>query len=259
MDQLTTLGKPIIESSNLVKESANLTEHDVEIVRKLIETISPVDNNNYRVHAHLELTSKFAKEIGSELKLQDPKKYADLNLPELEILGLIHDIGRFFNHRWLRSDLIGEHFLKKLNIRPSLIQNLPNERAYVNIIKGINSQESIDSMFNEMTFTQKIIEMADICGKRKSDGGISTFEESLAYHYSSRNNYQNITKLQPIWPSEKKLNPNLVDVSGKVYEKIYDYFQDLGVNLEETRKRILEKEKSTQNPSLPNNLNIFFL
>lgn len=237
VDRFINIGKPIIKDSNLTKESVELTDNDVAIAQKLIETISPIDNNNQRLHAHLQLTAKFAREIGTELKLQDPEKYADLNLSELEILGLFHDIGRLFTHRWLRNDLVGEHYLKKLNIRQNLLNNLPNEKTY------LNKYKNKDPILKEMSLTQRIIEIADICGKRKPDGGISTFEETMNYHYESRKNYQNVIKQKPLWPSERKLNSELIDVSGQVYEEIFHDFKTLGVDLEEVRKKILQEKK----------------
>lgn len=233
MDRFAIIGKSIVENSNLNKELVELTDNDVKITNKFIENISSIEDNQ-RLYKHLQLVSKFAKKIGTELKLQDPEKYNDLKLPELEILGLFHDTGRFFTHRWLRNDLVGKHFLKKIGIKQSLIDNLPDEREYLDKNK--------DSIIEEMSLTQKIIEIADICGKRKDDGGISTFEETMNYHYNSRKNYQDVIKQKSIWPSEKKLNPDLIDISGQVYEKIYDDFKTLGIDLEEIRKDILEEE-----------------
>jgi HD-GYP domain-containing protein (c-di-GMP phosphodiesterase class II) len=238
LDHFISLAKPILANSNLLQEStAPITDSDVEVAQKLLQTIAPVDIGNYRLHDHLQLVSKFAVKIGEGLKQLDPQKYANLNLSELEVLGLLHDIGRTFNHRWYRNDLIGKLFLKKIGIKSDLIENFPDWRTSFD---KTNSQANVDSFCNDMSLTQQIIEIADFCGKRKNDGGINTFDETMSYHYNSRNNYEAMTNQSAIWPSEKKLNPKLVDFSAEIYKKIYNNFQNLGVNFEAIRQDILK-------------------
>ena len=238
-----SIGTPIVEGSNLVNESGQLGKGDVERTKKLIQAIAPIDISNYKVHAHLQLTSEFAIRIGEELKGNDPEKYADLNLDELEILGLLHDIGRFFTHRWLRNELVEKYFLKKLGIRQDLIDKIQSVKIFVS--KDPNDPKEAAETTKNLTLTQKIIEMADICGKRKPDGGISTFEEIMEYHRKSRSDYQALSGLDPLWASERKLNRNVVEFSEKVYRAIHQEFGDNGVDLEKIRNDILTQEKES--------------
>lgn len=243
IDRFVSLGKPIIEGSNLTNEASELTDADVEVTRNLLQAIAPKSAENAGLYAHLELTTRFARKIGEELKAKDPAKYQDLNLSELEILGLLHDVGRFFTHRWLRNELVEMVFLTKLGIKPMLIANIPNELRYLN--KDPNNTEALNSTFAEMPLMHRIIEMADFYGKRKPDGGINTFDETMEYHFLSRENYQKRSGLAPIWASERKLNQNLIDFNGKIYPKLRDYFGSLGVNIDKIREGILAEEKQT--------------
>jgi len=242
IDRFVSLGKPIVEGSNLTDESSELTDADVEVTRNLLQVIAPVSPENSSLHAHLELTARFARRIGEELKTQDPEKYQDLNLSELEILGLIHDIGRFFTHRWLRNELVATQFLKKLGVRQDFIANIPSELNYLG--KNPNATEILDSTVTEMPLAHKIIEMADFCGKRKPDGGIATFDETMQYHRSSRGNYQQLIGQMPAWPSERKLGPNFIDFSAKIYLKLRDDFGIAGIDFEKIRLGILDEEKN---------------
>src|SRR6202035_4623001 len=99
-------------------------------IQRLIQTIAPVDIDNYSLHEHLQFTAKVARKIGERLIQEQPSQYPNLNLDELEVLGLLHDIGRFFTHAWLRNELVENHFLNKLGVRGDIIQKIPCVKIY---------------------------------------------------------------------------------------------------------------------------------
>src|SRR5437764_2833288 len=90
-----TIGLPLFADTNLVREGAPIGTREVTATQQLIQTIAPADVGNYRLHEHLQLTAKVARKIGRQLMQQQPSQYPNLNLNELEVLGLLHDIGRF--------------------------------------------------------------------------------------------------------------------------------------------------------------------
>lgn len=236
------IGIPIVEGSNLVGNE-QITKEDAERTKKLLQAVAPIDINNYRVHAHLQLTSEFARKIGEGLKANDPSKYSDLNLEELEVLGLLHDVGRLFTHRWHRNELVERHFLKQLGIRQDIIDKITGVDLY--IAKDPNNPDAVRETTEGLSLSQKIIETADLYGKRKPNGKILTFEEVMEYHNKSRANYEELTGLHPVWASERRLNPDVIAFSEKVYRTIHNDLGDKGVDLEEIRQDILQNEKES--------------
>jgi HD-GYP domain-containing protein (c-di-GMP phosphodiesterase class II) len=234
------LGRPLLADTNLVREGAPIGPHEVVAVRKLIQTIAPVNIETSRLYAHVHLTAKVAHKIGQQLIQKHPWLYPNLNLDELKVLGLFHDLGRFFTHAWLRNELIGSHLLKKLGVREDIIRKIPSGKTYAK--KDPNNQEQIYQVLQDLSIEEKIIVMADICSKRKADGGISTFDEVMQYHETSRKNYQAVTGPQSLYPSQRLLTLDVIDFSGKVYRELYTFFDSLGVNLEEIRRNIIEEE-----------------
>ncbi len=242
MIELVTVGRPIVKESNLVKEAQPIGDREITAVRELIESVSPIDIHNYQLHQHLQLTGKFARKIGQTLKNAHPHKYDNLNLDELEILGLLHDFGRFTTHRFLRNDAIGKIELREMGIRQDLLQKLPSLNIYLN--KDPNNQEQITAVFDGLSVEQKIIELADICGKRKPDGGIRLFEEVMNYHKQSRSHYQALTGVEEIWISEKSKDENFIAFSEKVYRKIQKWLSEEGTDTKNIRTYILEEEQN---------------
>src|SRR5262249_1793881 len=98
------------------------------------------------------------------------------------------------------------------------------------------------------TAAQRGVIFADICGKRKDDGSIQTFAETLKDNYSSRGKFKDMPESP--WPSQKiaqrTLSPEVVDQWGKLYEGIADWLRsDYGVDIEQIRKDIEHDEAAT--------------
>ena len=158
------LGHPLLADTNLVQEGAPIGPHDVAAVRKLIQTIAPVNIETSRLYAHLHLTAKVAHKIGEQVIQKHPWLYPCLNLDELKVLGLFHDLGRFFSHAWLRNELIESHLLKKFGVREDIIRKIPSVKTYTK--KDLSNQEQIYQVLQDLSIEEKIIEIANICGKR---------------------------------------------------------------------------------------------
>jgi len=237
------LGLPLLANTNLVRAGAPIGPHEVTAAQQLIQAIAPVDIDNYSLHEHLQFTAKVARKIGERLIQEQPWQYANLNLDELEVLGLLHDIGRFFTHAWLRNELVEKHFLNKLGVRRDIIQKIPLVTIFIK--KDPGSQEQINKVFNDLSIEHKIMIMADLGGKRQSNGGILPFEDVMQNHKTALKRYGATTERELLYPSQRLLTQDVIDFSEKVYRKLYTFFDSLGVNLEEIRKDIVKEEEES--------------
>jgi len=235
------LGLPLLANTNLMWAGAPIGTHEVMTTQQLIQAIAPVDFDNYRLHEHLQFTAKVARKIGERLQQKQSLQYANLNLDELEIVGLLHDSGRTITHAWFRNDLIGGHLLKKLGIRGDITPKIPPIKIFIK--KDPGSQEQINKVFNDLSIEHKIMIMADLCGKRQPNGGILSFDEVIQIcHKTTIKRYEATAEHKLLYPSQRLLTQDVIDFSEKVYRKLYTFFDSLGVNLEEIRREIIKEE-----------------
>lgn len=242
IDEMVRRGKPLLEGSGLVDEEREIGPREVELGKELLETIAPIDKNNFRLHDHLRLTCTFARKIAERL---------GLNPNEFEVRGLFHDIGRFVTHRYFRNDLLGDLLLRELGVKKSFLAKMPSLRGYVGPMPII--YKSIE----DLSVEQRIIDIADLCAKRKDDGDIRTFDEVMEYHRSSRSRYEDLTGLAATWPTEKYAfshmlpdeqsgEKGIIERSAEIYEGIKDWLAGQGIDVNEIRQEILEEESKSK-------------
>lgn len=213
MGDIIIAGAEILEGSNLVKEGAPIGPQEVLQTRKFIQAVAPIDVATYRLYEHLQLASKFARQIGEDLIERNPQKYNKLNLDELEVLALLHDFGRFTTHRFYRNDIVGGLEFKAIGMRKDLTGKLPSIKDYVK--KDPADEQLIDATFSNLSLEQRIIEAADVHGKRKDDGQILPFDEIMSYHRASR-----VQTGNELYPSERMKNPQFIQFCEK-YMAVY--------------------------------------
>ncbi len=220
----------------LLAEKREVTAEDARRVEDFLLSAFPPDGENYRTHSHLQLTGEFAARIAEKL---------GYNPHEFRTLGLLHDAGRLLTHpegvnphRYFRNDGLGDVLLRKLSIPRSIREQLQPHRSY------LHPEEftSIDAF----TPAQRIVIIADICGKRKDDSTIQSLEETLEYHYASRGSFS--AAASGPWPSEnaarKTLSTDVVKQWGKHYEDIAAWLQrEYKVDITDVRSAIEEREK----------------
>ncbi len=236
-------GQIFLSTSHLLSTTKSVDETDTRKFREFIELVVPMDETNGRVLPHLDLVAKFDRKITEQLLINQPDLSSQLIVTRGELLGYLHDFGRFITHRFQRNDALSNHILKKIGVREDLLTSLPSIRKFMD---KTDTEEEAQKIFDQLTPEQRVIEIADMCGKRKPDGGIPTFEEVMSYHNikKSREDYEKQTKLSMIWPSEIKLeDPNFVKLSVRVYEKEIAWLHGLGVDVETVRQQILSDEQ----------------
>jgi len=236
LNQVVEMAKPILEKSHLLNNKFLIDNDDVKIVEQVIQTIFPVDSKNCLTHAHLQLTAKFGAIFAQKL---------GLNPNEIKILMLAHDDGRFITNRWLRNEILAGSIFKKLGIRKDLMEkatpiswDIPEEI----------SPQSVENYLNSLSDEQKVVIMADICGKRKfDDWGILPFDKVMDYHNQQRGKEKqnSLENRSSSFPSERAISDKLIGFYGEVYKGIKDWFGQKGVDVEEIRKNILEEEKNS--------------
>lgn len=241
VERFVDIGTDLFKNSNLIRSEGTIGQADVVIARQFIQTIAPVTIENYRTHAHLQLTANVARTLGKKLQEKNPSQYADLNLDELEILGLFHDMGRLITHRFNRNELLERLILIQIGIREDIIKQNPNASFFTK--KDPNNTDQIDEAVKSLSPSARILILADLLGKRTEAGGILTFEQVMQYHEESRRNYETTIGLEATWPSEQKLTPEFIDFTEKVYRRLYEWVQAEGLSPEMLQQEILVREK----------------
>lgn len=224
----------------LVSEASDITEEDADRVQAFLIDAFPPDGENYRTHGHLQLTGEFAAKIAERIGLKSH---------EFRVLGLLHDLGRLLTHpfgvnphRYYRNDLLGDVLMRKIGITPAMRDKLQPHASYCN--------PSDFSSLENFSLAQKIVMIADILGKRKDDGSIQSFEQTLQYHKDSREAFskENPNEDKGPWPSENTAKqittPEVVDQWGRLYRALAEWLQSkYCIDIEELRNAIETTEK----------------
>ncbi len=232
--RMAELGKSFVETSGLQNDPETFTFKEVLEARKLLELMAPIDIKTAGFYQHVQLVPKVAREIALELD-------CGLNLDRVEITALFHDIGRFSTHSYNRNDLLADLLLKKIGVNQKVYQDIPEEDRFFGYKP--DDDKSIMVILEKMSTIQKVIDLADFYGKRKSDGGILTFDEVMQYHFESRNK---IKQKENLFPSERKLTTDLIDFSAKFMVKLKNWFLERGVDPDAIREKILKDERNSK-------------
>jgi len=225
VDQAVKIAQPLLSKSHLLNTEFPIDQQDVQIVQQVLQTVFPIDSQNYKVHDHLQLAAEFGGILAQKI---------GLNPNEIKVLMLSHDDGRFITHRWFRNELLAGSMFNKLNIRPDLIQkaNIPMAKP----------DQSVDDFLKNISDDQKVMIMADICGKRKyDDGGILTFDEVMAYHLTQRKREKqdSFENKKDTFPSQRKTSDEFIEFYAEVYKSIKNWFNHKGIDVETIRQDIL--------------------
>lgn len=166
LTKLVEIGRPILEQTALVQER-DFTEQDVAKIKEFFETSRPFIHPNVwpSYWEHVELAGMYARIFGK--KLQD--KGVSVNPYELEVLGMIHDIGRLISpHRYFRTNLVGESLLKRLGVMEELRGKQVPETQLFGRAGNITSA-------NQLTIEQQVLMLADHLGRRVENGSLIKF------------------------------------------------------------------------------------
>ena len=113
----TITNTPLSTDSTITKEEVKTTYN---LIKKLQSIVDPSSQNTFPLYFHLDCTGKIAHELACELNEKD----SNLNPEELQVLGLLHDIGRYFTHAYYANDQMAYNFLKDIGLRKDLLCRL---------------------------------------------------------------------------------------------------------------------------------------
>lgn len=261
IDELVTTSTPIIAGTNLAVEGASISQDEVNIMKLLMNVAFPtMTGEDMRSKAHLTLTGKFARKFGDALKTTGSTAYAELNSDLLEIAALGHDLGRSVTHRALRHDIAGDMVLAQLGMRKDIIAAMPSALAHTKITRRFlqefqsqnphASPEELQGALKDLaqktlddsSIEQRIVLISDICGK-PGDGlkGIRTFEEVIAYHHTTRSNYEKASGRSNMYPSDSRIDHYVIDFTEHLYRLHKDWLASEGIDVEQVRQELLEE------------------
>lgn len=228
LTKLVEIGRPILAQTALTQER-DFTEEDVAKVREFFETSKPLIHPNVwpSFWEHVELASRYARIFGK--KLQD--KGVSVNPHELEVLGMIHDIGRIISpHRFFRTNLVGESLLKRLGVREDLLsKQVPEAQLFG---RGGNIASA-----NQLTIEQQVLMLADNLGRKVEDGSLIRFEQIGDLTDQQVKQYPG-----EVFASERFGKKRLVEASKKELQLLGEMKQMLqaqyGIDIDEVREEV---------------------
>lgn len=228
LTKLVEVGRPILEQTALIQKR-DFTEEDVAKVKEFFEVSKPLIHPDvWPVYwEHIELAARYARIFGEKLKA----KGTHVNPYELEVLGMVHDIGRLISpHRFFRTNLAGESFLKRLGVRENLL-NKQNPEARL-FGRGGNITSA-----NQLTIEQQVLMLADNLGRKVEDGSLIRFEQIADLTDQQVEQYQG-----EVFASERFGKKRLVEASKKELQLLDEIKQTLqaqyGVSIDEVREEV---------------------
>jgi len=232
--KLAEVGRPILEQTALIQDR-DFTQEDVAKVKEFFEASKPFAHPNvWPVYwEHIELAGRYARIFGE--KLQD--KGIPINPYELEVLGMIHDIGRLVSpHRLLRTNLVGDSLLKKLGMRKDLMdKQVPEARLF-------GRGEEITSP-NQLTLEQQVLMLADNLGRKVEDGSLIKFEQIVDLTDQQIKRYPG-----EVFASERFGKKRLAQVSTKEFQMLDMIKQSwqtrYGISIGEIREEVATTAQS---------------
>jgi hypothetical protein len=174
--RLVDTTKAILEGSALIK-GGEVTLADVgqlKAAHREAAKINPWIYNQGTQQTNM-LMSRYCRLFGG---LYNEAQGSSLNLDLIEAGGQVHDLGRWFTHRRLRNDLIGDAIMRAVGFHPNFLRHIPTDEHW----KPVNSQgeraRTVEETDNQATLIRYqdisayrddpvmgIIEMSDIMGK----------------------------------------------------------------------------------------------
>ncbi len=250
--ELVQIGRPIVEESNLRAEACGtpFTKAEVEAAIRLIQALAS-DPKQAGTLKHSLITGSCAGLLTEQLMAANPldPEIARLDANAMRITGYLHETGRTATHRYGINDAIGDRvLLRRLGIREDILELMPSLRPYT---RRINPAES----FQDLSLTQRILDIADLYskpryGKKPEESWTLPFDEVLRYHKASRSKYADITKLNPLWPTEEKAfqdmtipERGIIDRAARLYEETNSWLKSKGVDFESIRQNLEREEE----------------
>lgn len=255
MQQMVDAGE-ILKDSHVVREGL-LDQSDIEKIRTYLVGGVPITENNYRLIDHLGIVTSLSSRIADRLKESNPDLYGDINVYDVEAAALLHDDGKRTSFKWYHNEIAGDIVAEKIGIKQPILDNMPNAKydiAFMNTIEGQYTDADVERYIESLSIEKRIIMIADILGKREvKTWGLQPFKDVMDYHYSSRGavidkvsaTATDKHKYLKTYASERKITPDLIDFSGLVYERLFKWLVDEGIDPDMLQQQFIESENNS--------------
>lgn len=188
---------------------------------------------------HLCLVSIYARRIASKAEIED------LDPIEAECLGLKHDLGKLVApDRYYRADLLHGLMDREIGVRTQLSAKLPP----IGRIIGRKPARTAIKGIEDMSFAQRVMDVADNLGKRNADGTLFSPEQMVTYVTCQPDRYKRAT-----WPSVR-FGLYKLEKDGKqdfatnlVLEEIKWLEEEFGIDFKALREEVLSEFNSKEN------------
>ncbi|OGK12093.1 hypothetical protein A3C98_04080 [Candidatus Roizmanbacteria bacterium RIFCSPHIGHO2_02_FULL_37_15] len=221
------LGKQMFSRSNAVR-TGKVTQSDIEIVKRLL--IKAITTTNPEVFASYFVHVMIAPELGRRIadKLKDKSNELDVRRDEIEFLLWLHEIGRLVDPQaYLKDELIDIKLLTEFGIAKPIIEMLlPIDK----FIKAATNRKSTDSLFESLTPSQRIVNLADNFGKRDEKGKLFDLKSLSKYLKTEKSRYGG----NPNWKPEYDL------LQESIVKNTIKWLSEIGINFDQILKSLTD-------------------
>ena len=198
--ELIQIGVPIFSQSKTLA-SGVVGKQDIELAQTFLaraaENANPTVWGSY--WEHIFIASELGKHIAESAQTHGGK----ISAYEVEFLLFLHEIGRLVSPGdYLGNELITQRFLVEFGLAKSLVDCLPSTMALMKQAEDLklsgeqlqekvplstDQEKQVADYFAGLSFTQRIINLADNLGKRDANG---LFDLAALYHYLQTQEYR---------------------------------------------------------------------
>ncbi len=184
---------PIFAKTGLVQERP-VTDEDFQIIKQVTLEYAPFfpDKADSHLIRHFILASIYQGKISERVA------GSSLTLAEAQVLGFIHDFGRFdIAHRYLTNNVVEWLLFKRLGVRQDLTTKLYPVPGVIGV-RRFGSGQVIEST-DDLSLEQIINDVADNMGKLNPDGSLFSVEQFVSYSTGQPKRYTG-----GVWASERR-------------------------------------------------------
>ncbi len=195
-------------------------EKETQAFWKFLEAAPIIDPEifNESTQEHIQITGRMAVLVAGRIN-QSGNLRELLNLNEVEIIALGHDVGRTDSHHRGHSDLVGTQLLKLAGATSEFLSLFPpDDRWMPEADEAATVQKITDITPTTAHPTRAVVEIVDSIAKLDSPGILRRWDTVLA----DLGKYQEIDP-KNIWPSEYKRHHNVL----KHLKEVRIYYESL--------------------------------
>jgi hypothetical protein len=229
-------GRSLFKNTAIVDENISFREDDIKKVAAFWIEVSPskeecreIGDNWYEIRGslqHFVIASQTAKHLTRKIGENHPHLSTQISPLQMELVGLLHDLGRSKTHQFYATDTLTELFMDSMAISPRIRKSLHKIEWYWEIEKPLD--------LDAISLAQLISVLADTLSKpSESQRRLRRPNELIQAVERGKQKYLQL----PIETDLDRLVRERIEEYGKREEVVLNYavrfMEDLGVNIEE--------------------------